>query len=520
MTALKLTEAETAEPAGDAAGAERMRIRSLITAAEMFPALEHLALTAQRELLLSFRVFDPRTALRSEASRERGFETWADLLTDTAERGVKLRILLADFDPIFAADLHRAAWESARIFGARLPDSAEVLCALHECRSAPIWKGVFGVHARTRLEDLRKLPDENLTRMQQRALRGEWDLRPVTLHQKFAVADGTRAIIGGLDVDERRWDDKDHDQKPDETWHDVSTEVQGPVVGELRAHFVDCWRRALRDEVPRFSQDATPVEPAETRPDRAAGAPSILRTVSCQGSRPLQLGARNEVREHETAHIDAFAQAERSIYVETQFFRHAPLARALAAAAKRAPELEFVLLLPTEPERVIFDGHRGFDSRHAQALQIRCLDICKRAFGDRMTVVSPVQPRPAAATDPLPMEGARIVYVHSKVTVVDDHTAIVGSANMNGRSMRWDTEASLMFHDPENVNALRDRLARTWLDDRYGNGDPCRAATWAAAAEANAAIAPQERKGFVMPYPETRNRRFARFIPILPPEMF
>ncbi|WP_375689286.1 phospholipase D family protein [Pseudooceanicola sp. LIPI14-2-Ac024] len=516
--------AETFDPKRNAApvdrAAEGYSLRSLITAEEMFPDLERLALGAETELLMSFRIFDARTGLRSDEAKELGLATWADLLTHVAERGVKLRILLADFDPIFAGDLHRNAWTSARIFGSRLPDSAELLCALHECRSAPMWKWVFRAAVNKRLRAMRELPPEHLTTLQNRALQGDWDLRPVTLHQKLAVADGRRAIIGGLDVDERRWDTPEHDQRPEETWHDVSLRVEGPPAADIRAHFANCWQRALDDDATRFTEQATPVpDPGKlSRPEPPA--PRVIRTVSCRGKGAMQLGAETMLHEHEDAHIAAFARAEHSIYIETQFFRHAPLAEALAEVAARQPRLQLVLLMPTEPDRVIFDGQTGVDSRHAQALQIRCLDILKRAFGDRMMTVSPVQPRKAKNGDPMPLKGGRVVYVHSKVTIVDDHTAIVGSANLNGRSMKWDTEASLMFHDPGEVRDLRERLARIWLDDHYGDGDPDRAATWRRAAEKNAKRAPDERAGFMLPYPEQRNRRFARFLPILPPEMF
>lgn len=513
-------EASDAPAPQDEAPEGETRIRSLITAEEMFPALERLVLGAERELFLSFRIFDSRTRLRSEEALELGLTTWADLMVHTAERGVKVRMLLADFDPIFTGNLHRAAWASARSFGARLPDGAELICALHECRSAPIWKYVFHVPIAKRLEAMREIADEHLTPFQHRSLRGDWDLRPVTLHQKLAVADGRAAIIGGLDVDERRWDTPDHDQRPEETWHDVSLHVEGPPAQDIRAHFAQCWQRALDDDATCFTAQKSPVpDPGHVRKPPPP-APRVIRTLSCNGTRPLQLGAKTMLREHEEEHLAAFEKAERSIYIETQFFRHAPLARALAAAAKRRPELELVLLMPTEPEEVIFQGATGFEMRHAQALQLRCLDICKRAFGDRMTTVSPVQPRPAKNNDPLPYKGGRVVYVHAKVTIVDDHTAIVGSANLNGRSMRWDTEASLVFHGPGDVKALRDRLARIWLDGHYEKGDPHRAAIWRRAAEENAARAPEDRTGFMLPYPERRNRRFARFLPILPPEMF
>jgi len=500
-------------------------IRPLITASEMFPELERLCLGAREELCLSFRVFDARTRLRSDEAKALELESWADLLTHVAERGVKLRMLLADFDPIFTGDLHRSAWASARIFGRRLPEDAELLCAMHECRSAPVWKWLFWPQIRRRLQEMRKLPDEKMTPFQHQALRGKWDLRPVTLHQKLAVADGERAIIGGLDVDERRWDDPDHEQEQAQTWHDISLLVEGPVCGSIRSHFAECWDRALADDATRFTADATPVPnapplPPLKRPVPENALPRVIRTISCRPSGRFRLGADPMLREHEEAHIDAFSRARKSIYIETQFFRHKPLAHALAEAAYREPELELILLLPTEPERLIFDGHDGFDTRHAQALQLRCLDIIRKAFGNRMAVVAPVQPRPARPSDNMPVKGAGIVYVHSKVTLVDDHTAIVGSANLNGRSMKWDTEASLLFHSAKDIEALRERLAGIWLREQADLGCHRKAATWTEAARRNAARKPEEREGFMMPWPERRNRRFARFIPILPPEMF
>ena len=90
-----------------------MTLTSLITAAEGFPALERLAASAQEELVMSFRILDPQTRLRTPELKERGLETWADLLAMLSQRGVKIRMVLSDFDPIFASDLHRLAWRSA-----------------------------------------------------------------------------------------------------------------------------------------------------------------------------------------------------------------------------------------------------------------------------------------------------------------------------------------------------------------------------------------------------------------------
>ncbi|EAQ05091.1 Phospholipase D/Transphosphatidylase [Pseudooceanicola batsensis HTCC2597] len=495
-------------------------MKPLITAAEMYPALEEMILQARTEVLLAFRILDARTALRSKAAQEAGLTSWADLLEDAAERGVRVRLLLSDFDPVFTPDLHREAWGSAGRFAARLNahPSAELICALHDCAPAPIWERVFSPQINDRLAELRSAPHEYLTRSQLRALDGHYRLRPVTLHQKFAVIDRERAVIGGIDIDERRFDDHDHDQRPEDTWHDVSMAVTGPVIAQIVRHFADCWDRSRAECGTVFSETVTDLpdipEAGETDPD----APDLLRTVSSHLDQFFRFGPVTDVKEHETAHFEAFAQAEHSIYIETQFFRHMPLARALARRAAEVPDLQLILVTPTEPERVIFGRDNGMDARHAQALQLRCLAHLRKAFGDRIAVVSPVQPRPAPDGTPMPLAGSAVIYLHSKVTLIDESVGIVGSANLNGRSLLWDTEASVRFREADAIRHLRQRLARKWLGS--APGDPEMAATWTSAARVAAAAPPEERRSMILPYPVKRNRRFARYVPILPAAMF
>ena len=148
--------------------------------------------------------------------------------------------------------------------------------------------------------------------------------------------------------------------------------------------------------------------------------------------------------------------------------------------------------------------------------------MLRAAFGDRLAVISPVQPRPATPDqNGAPVEGAGIVYLHAKVTLVDDRFGIVGSANLNGRSMLWDTEASVLFTDGGQIDGLRHDLAAKWLRGWLPDGaDPRAASLWNAAARENAARDPADREGFVMPYPEARNRRFSRRLPLLPDALF
>jgi phosphatidylserine/phosphatidylglycerophosphate/cardiolipin synthase-like enzyme len=233
----------------------------------------------------------------------------------------------------------------------------------------------------------------------------------------------------------------------------------------------------------------------------------------------VRFGPVTKVREHETAYIDAVGKAERSIYVETQFLRHLPLADALAERGRQMPDLTLTIVLPTEPERVIFGANTGMDARHAQALQLRCLTRLRRVFGDRLAVVSPAQAWAAPEGTRMPVAGSGIIYLHSKVMLIDDKIGIVGSANLNGRSLLWDTEASVRFHDAKVIDELRTRLAKKWLRGAE-NGPIADAKTWMDAARAAEKVKPEDRKAMILPYPERRNRRFARYIPILPAAMF
>ncbi|MBT9384921.1 phospholipase [Pseudooceanicola sp. CBS1P-1] len=494
----------------------------LVTAAEMFPALERLCLEAREEVLMSFRILDPLTPLRSPEALALGLTNWGQLLGHVAGRGVVLRLLISDFDPLFAAELHRNAWMNARGFATELGEAAQILCAQHEATAAPLWKTVFRPKVRQLQAQLARYAPAHLTPPQHQALAGEMTIRPASLHQKFAVADAEHVICGGIDINQRRWDDADHQRRAEDTWHDVSVAVSGRVGEDLRHHFAECWDRAMQSGAASFGAEPTAV--AETRAviDKLppSGGPRLLRTLSRARGGMLHLGPEPDICEHEEAHLAAFETAQEMIYLETQFFRHLPLARTLAAQARRAPDLQVVLVLPTEPERQIFDGHSGIDVRHAQALQLRCLTLLKRALGDRIAIVSPAQPRPAPRHTPMPLHGAGIVYLHSKVTLVDDRLGIIGSANLNGRSMRWDTEASLQFHEPEEILSMRERLMRHWLRARIGEIDTTRASDWMRLAREEAARPPEARSIYLLPWPEARNRRFARAFPLLPADMF
>nr|BDT38541.1 phosphatidylserine/phosphatidylglycerophosphate/cardiolipin synthase family protein [Myxococcus sp. MH1] len=69
-------------------------------------------------------------------------------------------------------------------------------------------------------------------------------------------------------------------------------------------------------------------------------------------------------------------------------------------------------------------------------------------------------------------------YVHSKVAIVDDKLAFIGSSNWTYRSMQFDAEVSAVIQDGAFVKAMREEIFEHW-------GMPKNVDQWRAAAEQN-----------------------------------
>lgn len=510
------------------------RTRILLTAAEAYPALERAFLDARREIWASFRVFDPETRLHSERAQEIG-ETWFDLVQHTLRRGVAINLVIADFDPCGRPDLHRDTWRSVRMLyaaaelvgsGARL----RVAAAMHPARTGLIARLLFWpVVARKLMRHARELNDlspqerktalremPGLARLMRLGIKGQCmpnllgfpQLYPATHHQKLAVFDRKLLYIGGLDLNNRRYDTPAHHRAGADTWHDVQLLMEGPIVAEAQRHI-----ESFRDIV---------AGRAEPPPQRR-----LLRTLARKRRFNLfSFGPEPIAQEILSGHEMLARRSKKLIYLETQYFRDTSLARSLARAAHDNPELGLILILPAAPDDVAFEGSGSLDARFGEYLQARSLRIIQAAFGSRLFVGGAAQPRHAP---PSPdgngrdrLKDAPLVYIHAKVSVFDDTAAIVSSANLNGRSLHWDTEAGVFVHRKEDATALRERTMRHWLPAHAGaeflSLDHA-VDHWRALALANARKPPHEREGFILPYELRAAEEFGQSVPILPEKM-
>lgn len=216
----------------------------LITADEAWPAFERAVLSARARIHGSFRVFDLRTKLRSDEARAVG-DDWFDLLAHVVKRGVQVTLVVSDFDPVMATPLHELTWKTVRqgvalaeVADAK-PGQVQVKACLHPARAGMLPRGMLLPAAlKRKWEQLSGLNEDRLTRqavlLNSKALP---ELRTVSHHQKLAVIDHDTLFIGGLDLNERRFDTLEHDRPARETWSDVHLLMRnGPEVAEASAH--------------------------------------------------------------------------------------------------------------------------------------------------------------------------------------------------------------------------------------------------------------------------------------------
>lgn len=506
-------------------------LQVLVTAQEAYPALERAVLATRHDISACFRIFDLTTRLRSKEGLRIG-RTWFDLLRHTLDRGVAIRLVVSDFDAIAAVPLHRQAWRTQRQITALRevirPDAKlSFTVALHAAQCGAVPRAVFYPLARAKMrgmaEDWSRMTPLERTRFraetpglagimrvnQHDQLQFPFTLppvHPVTHHQKLAVFDGTSVYIGGLDLNERRFDSKDHARAASQTWHDVQVIATGPVAAAAQAHLDNFLDNVAGRSAP---------------PARAAG---FLRTMSRQRVRaPFRLSPKTLVDELEAAHLRGIGQSQRLIYLETQFLRHMPLARALAQRARDCPALKLIVVLPAAPEDVAFSDEPGLESRFGEHQQVRVMTCLRDAFGpDRLLIAAPVQPRTSTSKDRDTLEDAPLVYVHSKVSVFDDTAAIVSSANLNGRSLRWDTECGLHVTRKDQVADLRARVMGCWLPEDAGPEFlDCDTgfSHWSNLVRTNGALPPQHRRGFLVEYDSDAARAMAMPVPGIPADL-
>ncbi|KAI5061954.1 hypothetical protein GOP47_0022493 [Adiantum capillus-veneris] len=301
---------------------------------------------------------------------------------------------------------------------------------------------------------------------------------------------------------------------PRQPWHDIHCRLEGPVAWDVVENFEQRWRKQAARDAPmdlvshplllpptapadEFLHDATNANAWGAQLFRsidggaAYGFPTNPYDASLRG---LVSGKDHTIeRSIQDAYIHAIRHAEHFIYIENQYFMgscHAwdtmteigclhliPMEITLKIVNKIEAGERFVayIVIPMWPEGIpdsntvqpILDWQRRtMEMMYKQvALALRSAGktnekptdyLCFFCLGNRETKLpDELQPQQSPAPDNLPYQLAQeyrrfMIYVHSKMMMVDDEYIILGSANINQRSMDGgrDTEIAVGAHQP------------------------------------------------------------------------
>lgn len=277
-----------------------------------------------------------------------------------------------------------------------------------------------GVRVRVLLDGFgsRLIPSQALQRIEQhcqlrwfRPLRFWRPARNVRRsHRKILVCDHQVAFTGGVGFGEE-WQE---DTGEDPGWRDTHFIIHGPLVGQLHSAFLDNWIEA----------DPQAEDGLLEYPDTLAHCDDGSRAaVSCST-------ASGYWSNYATVLVTLFRAARQRIWVQTPYF--VPT-RTIFESLMRAAESGVDVRILTAGDQT--DSHMSQAAAGHRYGRLIQAGVKILQYQDRM--------------------------MHTKLVLIDDHLCVVGSPNLNARSLHKDDEIALIVEDA----GLSEELSATWQQD-------------------------------------------------------
>ena len=222
-------------------------------------------------------------------------------------------------------------------------------------------------------------------------------------HRKIAVIDGATGFVGGINFHDQNLSSRSAG-RPIRDYH---ARVEGPAVSDLQFQFIEDWYFASRQPPERLLEQ-------RYFPRMQSVGDALVQVVP--GGPDLKGHGLSD------AFFGGIVAAERSINIVTPYFvPDEPLVQALRYAALRGVSVN--LIVPKYSNH----WYTGFAAR---ALYTPLLKAGVRIFHRRPP------------------------FMHAKAVLVDDVYAMIGSANLDYRSLYLNFETNLEVADTEFVQAL------------------------------------------------------------------
>ncbi|XP_063229629.1 phospholipase D1 isoform X2 [Bacillus rossius redtenbacheri] len=287
-------------------------------------------------------------------------------------------------------------------------------------------------------------------------------------------------------------------------WHDVGVMVQGAAARDVARHFIHRWN-AVKLQKAKLNSGYPYLLPKSYKDVLDCGSVNLppiieqlfVNNVNCQVLRSVSSWSAGfldpEIWEesiHE-AYINTINNAKHYVYIENQFF--ITLGMQSHTVRNQIGEALFKRILRAHREGAVFRVYvvmpllPGFEGEVGSATGTALHAITHWNYASISRGKNAVLNRlkEAGVSDPseyISFYGLRtysvldgdlvteLIYVHSKLLIVDDVTVICGSANINDRSMlgRRDSEIAVIIHDREFEEGVMD--GRAYQCGRYAGG--------------------------------------------------
>ncbi len=277
----------------------------------------------------------------------------------------------------------------------------------------------------------------------------DWMAGNKRYHEKYWIVDGEQAVVGGMNIgDEYARCSGD----PVMTWRDQDVYLQGPVVRDVQRAFLDNFAqlKAIKEAKPAFADTDGYWEAWRAV---VPGGETMLRTAVSAG-RVLEGGLALRERAGPCDGVPVPAATWED--VEVRFLRSRPRAGerhiedlyvALIGAAQSSVLIENAYFVPSEELSAALIAAAGRGVR-VQVVNnsMETNDIPVITTAGRLRYLALVE----AGVEVYEWHGERFGEgtMHAKLAVFDDRLAVIGSYNLDPRSLGLNSEDVVVIADP------------------------------------------------------------------------
>ncbi|KAF7542643.1 hypothetical protein G7Z17_g11403 [Cylindrodendrum hubeiense] len=268
----------------------------------------------------------------------------------------------------------------------------------------------------------------------------------------------------------------DRSKVPRMPWHDISMQVVGQPARDLTRHFVQRWNYLRRGRKPtRPLPFLLPAPDAKVEELEALGLTGTCEVQILRSATTWSLGIEETEHSIQNAYIKMIEDSEHFVYIENQFFITSTeayntritnrigdaIVERIIRAHENDEDWRCVIIIPLMPGfQNTVDEQEGTSVRLILMCQFR--SICRgddSIFGRlRLAGIEPedyisfysLRQWGIMSTDIIVTEQ---LYIHAKTIIVDDRVALIGSANINERSMlgNRDSECAAIVRDTDMI---------------------------------------------------------------------